>query len=83
MFIRRAIDPLFRLRTVSVVLRYVATRANGPGRTNPAHPIRLATGPEPSPGGYFVGVKVANAVSRSVRHSSPSHSSTLQLIMIE
>lgn len=79
MAIRRAIDPLFRLRTVSVVLRYVATRADGPGRTNPARPIRPARLAD----AHFVGVKVAYAVSRSVRHASPSHSSTLQLIMIE
>ncbi|GGY70662.1 hypothetical protein GCM10010342_68080 [Streptomyces anulatus] len=69
----------------------MATRADGPGRANPAR-TNVSHRPFPGvpggrfpglPGGQPVGVNVANAVSRSVRHSSPSHSSTLQLIMIE
>ncbi|CAM5529915.1 hypothetical protein SMICM304S_06246 [Streptomyces microflavus] len=58
------------------------TWQRGPlGRVVATRPTQYLS-PAP-PDGYFVGLNVANAVSRSVRHSSPSHSSTLQLIMIE
>lgn len=50
-----------------------------PGRCNPAVPF-VRPGP---PSRQSVGANVANAVSRSVVHSSPSHSLALQLIMIE
>lgn len=62
-----------RLRTVFELSQYVATGGRAEGRRNPARR------PHPQPSG----LNVSNAVSRSVLHASPSHSSTLQLIMIE
>ncbi len=46
---RRAVGPPYRLRTVSGLLRYVATRADGPGRANPARTDVCPLSPDGGP----------------------------------